>query len=215
MTNDRVRLEAMARTAALALLADSGAAAALVPLDPPTDTCWLAVGDRAGIASLITPDPAGGGEAACDQGDIEWCRMKQHLHGARDPDAPLRDLVARFSAALLNKLIAAERKYEWKHGWRADAWADGLRREIREHVEKGDPRDVAAYCAFAWHHGWTLAAPTPAAADPRPAAALALAEAVDAYYAAIELETVIEPHRIAVREALAAYRAARAGTGTP
>jgi hypothetical protein len=35
-----------------------------------------------------------------------------------------------------------------------------------EHVAKGDPRDVAAYCAFLWHHGErTAAQPEPASAD--------------------------------------------------
>ncbi len=29
-------------------------------------------------------------------------------------------------------------------------------RSIRQHLAKGDPRDVAAYCAFAWYHGWSL-----------------------------------------------------------
>lgn len=37
---------------------------------------------------------------------------------------------------------------------------------LAEHVAKGDPRDVAAYCAFAWHHGWSTAeAATPATAE--------------------------------------------------
>jgi hypothetical protein len=30
------------------------------------------------------------------------------------------------------------------------------------HIEKGDPRDVAAYCAFLWHHNESTAAPRPA-----------------------------------------------------
>ena len=25
--------------------------------------------------------------------------------------------------------------------------------ELRAHADKGDPRDVAAYCAFLWYHG--------------------------------------------------------------
>jgi hypothetical protein len=29
------------------------------------------------------------------------------------------------------------------------------------HVHKGDPRDVAAYCAFLWHHGETTNVPLP------------------------------------------------------
>jgi hypothetical protein len=63
----------------------------------------------------------------------------------------------RFSAALREKLIASEAKYGWQNGWLQTDWANDLRRKIREHIEKGDPRDVAAYCAFAWYHGWSLA----------------------------------------------------------
>jgi hypothetical protein len=25
---------------------------------------------------------------------------------------------------------------------------------LSEHLAKGDPRDVAAYAAFCWYHGW-------------------------------------------------------------
>jgi len=81
---------------------------------------------------------------------------------------PINDLVQRFSTALRLKLIASEEKYGWQNGWLNDDWSDDLRRDIRKHLEKGDPRDVAAYCAFAWHHGWSLsgaAAVSPASPD--------------------------------------------------
>jgi hypothetical protein len=71
-------------------------------------------------------------------------------------EKPIRDLVERFSAALLEKLIASEKKYGWHNGWKHPGWREDLIRELHEHVAKGDPRDVAAYCAFAWHHGWKL-----------------------------------------------------------
>ena len=44
---------------------------------------------------------------------------------------------------------------EWLH----ENWADYLRHDIRRHVDKGDPRDVIVYAAFALHHGWSLAWP--------------------------------------------------------
>lgn len=68
----------------------------------------------------------------------------------------LESLVAAFSEALLEKLKHAEKKYGYDDDWMRDGWGDTLRKHLREHVEKGDPRDVAAYCAFAWHHGWSL-----------------------------------------------------------
>src|SRR5690349_284618 len=63
------------------------------------------------------------------------------------------DLVQRFSRALAEKLSAAEQKYGWSDDWARDGWLDVCREELVRHVRKGDPRDVAAYCAFLWHHG--------------------------------------------------------------
>ena len=80
------------------------------------------------------------------------------------------DLVQRFSAALAEKLAAAEKKYGYSDGWASPDWLDECRQKLLEHVTKGDPRDVAAYCAFLWHHGASTAAPaaTPQA-DSQPA----------------------------------------------
>ncbi|RUR69034.1 hypothetical protein EJP67_18410 [Variovorax guangxiensis] len=63
------------------------------------------------------------------------------------------DLVAQFSRALAEKLAAAEKKYGYSNGWKRADWMDECRAKLLEHVAKGDPRDVAAYCAFLWHHG--------------------------------------------------------------
>jgi len=61
-------------------------------------------------------------------------------------------LVMRFSDALRNKLAAAEKKYGYADGWMETDWLDECRRQLVDHVDKGDPLDVAAYCAFLWHH---------------------------------------------------------------
>lgn len=71
----------------------------------------------------------------------------------------LAHLVARFSVALLEKLRDAEKKYGHDDSWLQDDWPETCQRKLLEHVAKGDPRDVAAYCAFMWHHGWSTAAP--------------------------------------------------------
>lgn len=63
------------------------------------------------------------------------------------------NLVVRFARALATKLAAAEVKYGYSDGWRNADWMDECRAKLAEHVAKGDPRDVAAYCAFLWHHG--------------------------------------------------------------
>lgn len=88
----------------------------------------------------------GGGEAVA----------LEELH----PDT--RSLVNRFANALAEKLLAAQRKYGYSDGWASPDWMDECRQHLNEHVAKGDPRDVAAYCAFLWHHGESTAPPAPA-----------------------------------------------------
>lgn len=75
------------------------------------------------------------------------------------------DLVQRFAAALAEKLAAAEAKYGYSEQWAEPDWMDECRAKLVEHVAKGDPRDVAAYCAFLWHHGERTAMPSPQAAQ--------------------------------------------------
>ena len=70
-------------------------------------------------------------------------------------------LVDRFAAALKEKLAAAEEKYGYSNGWATDDWMGECRKELRKHVAKGDPLDVAAYCAFLWHHGEATTGPCP------------------------------------------------------
>jgi hypothetical protein len=75
-------------------------------------------------------------------------------------------LVDRFAAALKEKLAAAEKKYGYSDGWSWPDWMDECRAKLAEHTAKGDPRDVAAYCAFLWHHGESTAAPVSLAPMP-------------------------------------------------
>ncbi len=65
------------------------------------------------------------------------------------------DLVDRFAAELKSKLARAEAKYGYRDNWSRPGWEDELIESLVKHIQKGDPRDVAAYCAFAWHHGWS------------------------------------------------------------
>jgi|GEM_PF-2971447 len=75
---------------------------------------------------------------------------------ALDEGAATDDLVDRFAVALKAKLRAAGEKYGFDDAWKADDWRDKLIEDLLRHIQKGDPRDVAAYCAFAWHHDWSL-----------------------------------------------------------
>lgn len=65
-----------------------------------------------------------------------------------------RALLCRFNTALLDKLLANERKYKFGYGWQESNWEEELQRDLIKHIEKGDPRDVAIYSLFAWHHQW-------------------------------------------------------------
>lgn len=68
-------------------------------------------------------------------------------------------LIADFAEALSDKLQAAEERYGYTDGWANSDWMDECRAKLREHLEKGDPRDVAAYCAFLWWHKESTALP--------------------------------------------------------
>lgn len=71
------------------------------------------------------------------------------------------DLVLRFASALADKLYKAEQKYGRSTDWMKDDWYDDCLQSLFEHIGKGDPRDVAAYCAFMWYHGWKTEAVQP------------------------------------------------------
>lgn len=122
-------------------------------------------------------DPDGWADAAMPP-DIErrlapWLTNGAALH-------PLTiNLVVRFSRALAAKLAAAEVKHGYRDGWRSPDWMDECREKLAEHVAKGDPRDVAAYCAFLWHHGATTATPAEAAAASAPSTVAVQAVASD------------------------------------
>jgi len=71
----------------------------------------------------------------------------------------IKSLVNRFSAALVLKLCAADKKYGYANAWMKKDWMIECQKKLISHLAKGDPLDVAAYCAFMWHHGWKTVAP--------------------------------------------------------
>lgn len=78
-----------------------------------------------------------------------------------DLNAMTRKLVKRFATALAEKLHKAEQKYGYSDGWLTTGWIENgeCARKLHAHAAKGDPRDVAAYCAFLWHHGASTTIP--------------------------------------------------------
>lgn len=63
-------------------------------------------------------------------------------------------LVTDFCTALAEKLYKAQLKYGYDADWKQDGWPSQCQAHFHQHIAKGDPRDVAAYCAFMWYHGW-------------------------------------------------------------
>lgn len=75
-------------------------------------------------------------------------------------------LVNDFATALAEKLHKAELKYGYSNAWTNNGWMTECLAEFHRHIAKGDPRDVAAYCAFMWYHGWKTEAAQPAPVVP-------------------------------------------------
>ena len=80
--------------------------------------------------------------------------MKHQIEIPDDLADDTKRLVLSFAEALAAKLHAAEEKYGYDNGWMQTKWVKEGRcqKALMEHIHKGDPRDVAAYCAFLWHH---------------------------------------------------------------
>lgn len=76
-------------------------------------------------------------------------KVRHTLHLPLDLHPATQDLVRNFAEALGEKLYGAQVKYGWTDGWRTANVLE-LQAELMNHVAKGDPRDVAAFCAFLW-----------------------------------------------------------------
>lgn len=156
-----------------------------------------------GVARSVTPAPMA-------ELPLGFFSVPNGLH----PDTA--HLVSAFASALAAKLRLSEVKYGWTANWMRPDWREELTAELLRHVHKGDPVDAAAYCAFAWHHGWSVA-PSP---QPQPDAALVEAESevINAVVALDEIGSfhdrtfgspVFNAARGRMREALGALRTAR------
>jgi|SRR5688572_733582 len=64
-------------------------------------------------------------------------------------------LVDQFAIVLKEKLRAAEKKHGFTIEWarNTNTWPlPECQEELMKHFLKGDPVDVAIFCAFLWHH---------------------------------------------------------------
>ena len=117
------------------------------------------------LAALI--DKASGAGTA----DTIWQLMQEFAYQAIEADRQHRDepnahidddAVDRFAAAMKEKLAQARAK--GRHGWH-ECPPEDLSAMLRDHVEKGDPRDVANFCMFLWSLGHPITA-APVAQEP-------------------------------------------------
>lgn len=92
---------------------------------------------------------AGGGISCCPDRKMKLVAFDLAAH----PDDAAVD---RFAAAMKAKLAGARAK--GRSGWDGpECDAGTLSRMLREHVDKGDPRDVANFCCFLWNRGERIA----------------------------------------------------------
>jgi len=148
--------------------------------------CDWEIAARAAVAAIDTliergnhsPQPQAGEDRArqletlidttheADPRIVEW---RAELDGMRRaaPAAPAvaphdnTDNIAVDSFARAMKAKVAKSRAKGRSGWEGCDPAD-LSRMLREHVEKGDPIDVANFGMMLYHHGAKIAAPAPA-----------------------------------------------------
>lgn len=122
--------------------------------------------------------------------------MPESLH----PDT--KKLVCDFASALAEKLYNAQLKYGYSDNWKRGDWSEQCLQHFHQHIGKGDPSDVAAYCAFMWFHGWKAESQAPVPAVPENPSFAVMQKALDAFYA--------EDDEVPENQMLAAYRVFRA-----
>lgn len=71
-----------------------------------------------------------------------------------------RNLLRNNEEAIIKKLMANERKYNFGMGWKVPNWREKLQADVVHHTAKGDARDVVILGNFAMYHGWSTASPT-------------------------------------------------------
>ncbi|HHI2936774.1 TPA: ead/Ea22-like family protein [Klebsiella variicola] len=109
----------------------------------PHDAMFIALANPANVLALV--------EA------LEKAQQAPSMPLGLHPDT--QKLVADFCTAIADKLYKAQLKYGYDTDWKQDGWPSQCQAHFHQHIAKGDPRDVAAYCAFMWWHGWSTKPP--------------------------------------------------------
>ncbi|WP_332839201.1 hypothetical protein [Klebsiella pneumoniae] len=129
------------------------------------------MGDSGDYSDCYCPHCGEGEEhfAECADPETAWKAQQDKIDALVEalekaqqaPNMPLglhpdtQKLVADFCTALAEKLYKAQLKYGYDTDWKQDGWPSQCQAHFHQHIAKGDPRDVAAYCAFMWWHGWS------------------------------------------------------------
>ena len=98
------------------------------------------------------------GRAAFDAGQTSKC-----LHQIAEPAATHPDDAAVDNLAAAMKAKLAKQRAKGYGGWDTDCTQEHLSNLLRAHVNKGDPVDVANFCAFLLTRGEGIATTQPAA----------------------------------------------------
>ncbi len=133
----------------------------LTALREQEPVAWL---NDAYLARSVVDGEAGSEDAG--PGYIPVYREPAPVAVPADLHPETTDLVKRFAVALAEKLYSAQQKYGYDADWKRDGWPSQCLAHFHQHIAKGDPRDVAAYCAFMWHHGWVTELPAAPVAVP-------------------------------------------------
>ena len=113
---------------------------------------WLAAAERtmdhqAGVITQLG--------VRAEKAEAEFTKLKGDVLVMPDDLHPdTKALVLVFASAMAVKLHKAEKKYGYNNSWKSDNWQRECQSDLLVHVNKGDPLDVANYCAFMHYHGW-------------------------------------------------------------
>lgn len=146
----------------------AGRADAVPDADPRLIDIWRALDSTLGDTDPYLADDMTD-EDIRDDFPVWWAtrKLRAMIDAAPIPQQPAAEgddiAVDRFAEAMKAKMAAARAK--GRGGWEGPTCnADILSRMLRDHVEKGDPRDVANFCMMLWNRGEAIQpSPTPAA----------------------------------------------------
>lgn len=130
---------------------------------PDVDMVVKRIADVAGLQVQAPPSAKPHGRRAWTMllpgfDEVRWVDVS--AIAPQPPSAAHPDDAAVDQFAVLMKDKLARARERGKGGWQDPAWpAEDISRQLREHVDKGDPADVANYCMFLALRGEAITPP--------------------------------------------------------